>query len=101
MCLFAHCLECLTECHQSFQISRRFLMPNQQKKHRGFAAMDHEKQREIASKGGKAAHEKGTAHEFTPEEAREAGRKGGLRSHGERTNANGARQEGNGSAGMN
>ncbi|HLQ24658.1 MAG TPA: KGG domain-containing protein [Acidiferrobacterales bacterium] len=52
-------------------------MPNQQKKHRGFAAMDHEKQREIASKGGKAAHEKGTAHEFTPEEAREAGRKGG------------------------
>jgi len=52
-------------------------MPNQQKKHRGFAAMDQEKQREIASKGGKAAHEKGTAHEFTSEEAREAGRKGG------------------------
>jgi general stress protein YciG len=44
---------------------------------RGFASMDAEKQREIASKGGKAAHEKGTAHEFTPEEAREAGRKGG------------------------
>ncbi len=44
---------------------------------RGFASMDEEKQREIASKGGKAAHEKGTAHEFTPEEAREAGRKGG------------------------
>lgn len=44
---------------------------------RGFAGMDEEKQREIASKGGKAAHEKGTAHEFTPEEAREAGRKGG------------------------
>lgn len=39
--------------------------------------MDPEKQREIASQGGKAAHEKGTAHEFTPEEAREAGRKGG------------------------
>ena len=39
--------------------------------------MDEEKQREIASKGGKAAHEKGTAHEFTPDEAREAGRKGG------------------------
>jgi general stress protein YciG len=38
---------------------------------------DEEKQREIASKGGKAAHEKGVAHEFTPEEAREAGRKGG------------------------
>lgn len=44
---------------------------------RGFAGMDEEKQREIARKGGKAAHEKGTAHEFTSEEAREAGRKGG------------------------
>ncbi len=47
------------------------------KSNRGFAAMDRQKQREIASKGGKAAHQKGTAHEFTPEEAREAGRKGG------------------------
>lgn len=44
---------------------------------RGFASMDPAKQREIASKGGKAAHQKGTAHEFTSEEAREAGRKGG------------------------
>jgi general stress protein YciG len=44
---------------------------------RGFASMDAEKQREIASKGGKAAHEKGTAHEFDSAEAREAGRKGG------------------------
>jgi general stress protein YciG len=44
---------------------------------RGFASMDADKQRRIASKGGRAAHEKGTAHEFTPEEAREAGRKGG------------------------
>ncbi|MBH8567237.1 stress-induced protein [Nostoc sp. CENA67] len=44
---------------------------------RGFASMDEDKQREIASKGGHAAHEKGTAHEFTPEEAREAGKKGG------------------------
>jgi len=44
---------------------------------RGFASMDSDKQRRIASKGGRAAHEKGTAHEFTPEEAREAGRKGG------------------------
>ena len=43
----------------------------------GFASMDAAKQREIASKGGKAAHQKGTAHEFTSEEAREAGRKGG------------------------
>lgn len=47
---------------------------------RGFAAMEADKQREIASKGGKAAHESGHAHEFTPEEAREAGRKGGLAS---------------------
>lgn len=44
---------------------------------RGFANMDKVKQREIASKGGRAAHQKGTAHEWTPEEAREAGRKGG------------------------
>lgn len=49
---------------------------------RGFASMDETKQREIASKGGKAAHEKGTAHEFDSEEAREAGRKGGEASHG-------------------
>ena len=44
---------------------------------RGFAAMDPEQQRQIASKGGQAAHEQGRAHEFTPEEARIAGRKGG------------------------
>ena len=44
---------------------------------RGFASMDPEKQRAIASKGGKAAHASGNAHEFTPEEARKAGRKGG------------------------
>ncbi len=47
------------------------------KQRRGFAAMSPEKQKEIASLGGKAAHAKGTAHEFSPEEAREAGRKGG------------------------
>jgi|SRR5688572_29917722 uncharacterized protein len=46
---------------------------------RGFASMDSEKQREIARKGGRAAHEKGTAHEFTADEARAAGRKGGER----------------------
>ena len=45
---------------------------------RGFASMDRVKQREIASRGGKAAHEKGTAHEWTSEEARAAGRRGGL-----------------------
>jgi uncharacterized protein len=44
----------------------------------GFAGMDREKQREIARRGGRAAHEKGTAHEFTAEEARSAGRKGGV-----------------------
>lgn len=44
---------------------------------RGFAGMDPSKQRQIASKGGKAAHQAGTAHEFTSDEARDAGRKGG------------------------
>ena len=51
------------------------------KEDRGFASMDRSKQREIASKGGKAAHQKGTAHEWTSQEAREAGRKGGMASH--------------------
>lgn len=51
------------------------------KEDRGFASMDRVKQREIASKGGKAAHAKGTAHEWTSDEAREAGRKGGMASH--------------------
>jgi uncharacterized protein len=45
---------------------------------RGFASMDRAKQREIASKGGRAAHEKGVAHRWNRAEAREAGRKGGL-----------------------
>lgn len=44
---------------------------------RGFAAMDQHQQRLIASKGGQAAHQKGTAHEFDSEEARRAGQKGG------------------------
>ncbi|HEU5257243.1 MAG TPA: KGG domain-containing protein [Vicinamibacterales bacterium] len=51
------------------------------KEDRGFASMDPAKQHEIASKGGKAAHQQGRAHEWTSEEAREAGRKGGLASH--------------------
>ena len=50
----------------------------EKKRPRGFAAMNAEKQRQIASKGGKVAHERGHAHEFTSEEAREAGRKGGI-----------------------
>ena len=49
--------------------------------------MDRAKQREIASKGGKAAHQKGTAHEWTSEEARDAGRKGGIASHRRRREA--------------
>ena len=69
---------------------------------RGFAAMDPAKQREIASKGGRAAHQKGTAHEFTSEEARVAGRKGGEASRN-RLNAqrsNGSQDNGNGSSGL-
>lgn len=58
---------------------------------RGFASMDPERQREIASEGGRAAHEKGTAHEFTSEEARRAG----SMSHGNRQ----AGQTGSGSKG--
>ena len=54
------------------------------KERRGFASMSAEKQREIASKGGRAAHEKGTAHEWTADEARAAGRKGGQISRGGR-----------------
>jgi general stress protein YciG len=50
----------------------------------GFAAMSPEKQREIASKGGRAAHTKGTAHEWDSKEARAAGRKGGMVSRGGR-----------------
>ena len=50
---------------------------NRTNRNRGFAAMDLSRQREIASKGGKAAHAQGRAHEFTADEARAAGRKGG------------------------
>jgi general stress protein YciG len=58
--------------------------PVRRKERRGFASMSPEKQREIASKGGRAAHTKGTAHEWTSEEARSAGRKGGQISRGGR-----------------
>lgn len=54
-------------------------------RNRGFASMNTERQKEIARKGGKAAHEKGTAHEFTSEEARAAGRKGGERVSADRS----------------
>ncbi len=59
-------------------------MNGERKERRGFASMTPEKQREIASKGGRAAHQKGTAHEWTSEEARNAGRKGGQVSRGGR-----------------
>ena len=49
---------------------------------RGFAAMDPERQRQIARQGGKAAHQQGVAHQWTTEEARAAGRKGGQNSRG-------------------
>ena len=64
------------------------------KEDRGFASMDRAKQREIASKGGKAAHQKGTAHEWTSEEARDAGRKGGIASHRRRREQSGGVEEG-------
>jgi general stress protein YciG len=60
------------------------MMTGERKERRGFASMSPEKQREIASKGGRAAHQKGTAHEWTSEEARSAGRKGGQISRGGR-----------------
>jgi len=65
------------------------------KEDRGFASMDRNKQREIASKGGKAAHQKGTAHEWTSEEAREAGRKGGMASHRRKQEQQGGEMGGN------
>ena len=54
---------------------------NNHTSNRGFAGMDPQKQRDIASKGGKAAHAQGTAHEFTSAEAAAAGRKGGKAAH--------------------
>ena len=59
---------------------------------RGFAAMDRSKVSEIASKGGKAAHAAGTAHQFTSDEARQAGKKGGVAPHVRR--GRGPRQSG-------
>src|SRR5688572_4047703 len=77
----------MTECQQfghhlaQLQLNSSLEEVPMAKEDRGFASMDRTKQREIASKGGRAAHEKGTAHEWTSEQAREAGRKGGLASH--------------------
>jgi general stress protein YciG len=58
--------------------------PAKPRRPRGFAAMDRKLVSEIARKGGKAAHSAGTAHEFTADEAREAGRKGGRATHAKR-----------------
>ena len=55
--------------------------PKKARKPRGFAAMDPSRVAEIARKGGKAAHEAGTAHRFSADEARDAGKKGGLAPH--------------------
>jgi hypothetical protein len=58
---------------------------NQGNSERGFASMDDQKQRDIAAEGGRASHEKGTGHEFTPEETRPADRKGSEASRGGRS----------------
>ena len=63
-----------------------------QKSRRGFAAMSPERQKEIASQGGRAAHEQGVAHEWSADEARSAGKKGGQASGKRRTSS--ARAEG-------
>lgn len=60
----------------------------QQKSRRGFAAMSPERQREIASQGGRAAHQQGVAHEWSAEEARAAGKKGGQVSGKRRMSSN-------------
>ena len=54
--------------------------PENRNSRRGFAAMDPERQKQIASEGGRAAHKQGVAHRWTSEEARQAGRKGGQNS---------------------
>jgi hypothetical protein len=73
-------------------------MPTQGSKsgsNRGFASMDEKKQREIASKGGKASHAKGTGHEFSSSEASEAGRKGGQATQGRRSSSGGSNNSAN------
>src|SRR3954468_14001001 len=64
------------------RLHRKFAeAPQMATEDRGFASMDRDRQREIASKGGRAAHKKGAAHQWTREEAQAAGRKGGLARH--------------------
>src|SRR5262249_52617106 len=81
-----------SECWRRGGARRRVTRPRRRavsRELRGFALMDPERQREIAAKGGRAAHEKGTAHEWSKEQARIAGRKGGLAPH----HSNGARRK--------
>lgn len=66
-----------TNSHASASTASRGQDQGRRREPRGFAAMDPERQREIARKGGRAAHRSGNAHQFDSEEAREAGRKGG------------------------
>ena len=73
----------------------------QRRSNRGFASMDPSRQKEIASKGGKAAHAKGTAHEWTPDEARQAGRKGGEAVSRDRAHMAAIGREGGGARGRN
>lgn len=70
------------------QMGNRGDNPGSGKSERGFASMDPQRQREIASEGGKAAHQSGKAHQFTSREASEAGRKGGQASRGGNRSAN-------------
>ncbi|ALD22660.1 general stress protein [Hymenobacter sp. DG25A] len=72
---------------------------NKGSSNRGFAAMDPEEQRRIASEGGKASHESGRGHEWTSAEAREAGRKGGMASHGGGNHGSSGRQGGSSQGG--
>ncbi|HET6148602.1 MAG TPA: KGG domain-containing protein [Polyangia bacterium] len=69
---------------------------SQTRRGRGFAGMDAERQRQISAEGGRAAHRKGTAHEFDSEEAREAGRKGGQASGGSRRRRSGSGENASG-----
>jgi uncharacterized protein len=82
---------------QSPEENKQSTVEERRPRRRGFAAMDRDRVREIASKGGKAAHAAGTAHQFTSDEARVAGRKGGMAPHVRR---GGVRRRPNGDVGM-
>jgi general stress protein YciG len=67
--------------HEASEAPKAEATPSKPRRPRGFAAMDRSKVSEIASKGGKAAHAAGTAHQFSSDEARNAGKKGGVAPH--------------------